>query len=67
MTIERRKKSVVRFEELSAGAVFEYEGEIYMKTDGKNITAVELGFGLLSDIKKDKLVKILDAKLMVKE
>ncbi len=67
MTIERIEKSAVRFEELSIGAVFEYEGEIYMKTDREKITAVELEFGILRDIEEDKLVKRLDAKLIVKE
>lgn len=67
MTIERKDKPFVKFEELPLGAVFEHEKEIYMKTDREKITAVELEFGILRDIEKDTLVRPLNARLTVTE
>lgn len=69
MTIERKEKPFVKFEELTAGTVFEYEGEIYMKTDNtrERTSAVELVFGCLAEIEKDTLVRQLNARLIVTE
>lgn len=69
MKIERKEKPVVRFEELAIGAVFELEGEIYMKTDNtrERTSAVELEFGCLTQIEKDTSVKLLNARLTVIE
>lgn len=70
MTIERKENPVFKFEELTPGTVFEYEGEIYMKTvytRERGISAVELQYGCLSQLTKDTLVKRLNAKLTVTE
>lgn len=69
MTIERLDKSIVVFDDITPGTVFEYYNTVYMKTHKitkSAINAVKLDDGACAFFLGDEEIALVDAKLVVK-
>ena len=68
MVIERNKKNCASFGELSAGDVFEYYGDVYIKLAGDGINgenAVRLDNGSWNSLFESTPVLALNARLVL--